>query len=89
MSVAGTNYEAPMMRLVARLGATIPGVRPFGADPAVIVEAARSELKEIETTDELERLGAAERAQAQLGAEALLFGTQIRTVASDAAGGSR
>ena len=88
-AVAGTNYEAPMMRLVTRLGATIPGVKPFGAEPQAVIEAARSELKEIEETDELERSEAAERAHAQLGAEALLFGTQIRTVTSRAAGGSR
>ena len=88
-AVAGTNYEAPMMRLVARLGATIPGVKPFGAEPRPVIEAARAELKEIENTDELERSEAAERAQAQLDAEALLFGTQIRTVTSGAAGGSR
>lgn len=88
-AVVGTNYEAPVMRLVARLGATIPGVKPFGAEPRAVVEAARSELKEIEETDELERSKAAERAHAQLGSEALLFGTQIRTVTSRAAGGSR
>jgi hypothetical protein len=88
-SVAGTNYEAPMMRLVARLGATIPGVKPFGADPEVVIAAAWSELKEIEDTDELERSVAAERAQAQLEAEVLLFGSQIRTVTSGAAGESR
>jgi hypothetical protein len=88
-AVAGTNYEAPMMRLVARLGATVPGVKPFGIEPRAVIEAARAELKEIEETDELERSEAAERAHAQLGAEALLFGTQIRTVTSRAAGGSR
>jgi hypothetical protein len=88
-AVVGTNYEAPMMRLVTRLGATIPGVKPFGAKPQAVIEAARSELKEIEETDELERSEAAERAHAQLGGEALLFGTQIRTVTSRVAGGSR
>ena len=81
-AVAGTNYEAPMMRLVARLGATIPGVKPFGADPHAVIEAARAELEEIEETDELERSQAAERASAQLDAEALLFGTQIHTIRS-------
>lgn len=88
-AVAGTNYEAPMMRLVARLGATIPGVRPFGVEPQAVVEAARAELKEIEETDELERAEAAARAHAQLDAEVLLFGTQIRTVTARAARGSR
>ena len=88
-AVAGTNYEAPMMRLVARLGATIPGIKPFGAEPKAVIEAARAELTVIEETDELERSEAAERAHAQLDAEALLFGTQIRAVISRAAGGSR
>lgn len=86
-AVAGTSYETPMMRLVARLGATIPGVKPFDADAEVVIEAARSELKEIEETDELERAEAANRAHARLNAEALLFGTQIRTVTSRAVGG--
>ena len=40
-TLAGTNYEAPMMRLVARLGATIPGVKPFSAEPQAVIEAAR------------------------------------------------
>jgi len=88
-AVAGTSYEAPMMRLVARLGATIPGVKPFGAKPELVIDAARSELKEIEKTDELERSEAAERGHGQLDAEALLFGTQIRMVTSSAAGESR
>lgn len=89
LAVAGTNYEAPMMRLMARLGATIPGVRPFGVEPQTVIEAARAELKEIEETDEIERSEAAERAHTQLDAEVLLFGTQIRTVTSRAAGGSQ
>jgi hypothetical protein len=88
-ALAGTNYESPMMRLVARLGATIPGVTAFGVEPRAVVDAARAELKEIEETDELERSAAAERAHAQLDPEALLFGTQIRTVMSVASGGSR
>lgn len=78
-----------MMRLMARLGATIPGVRPFGVEPQAVIEAARAELKEIEETDELERSEAAERAHAQLDAEVLLFGTQIRTVTSRTARGSQ
>jgi hypothetical protein len=88
-AVVGTNYEGPMMRLVARLGATIPGVKPFCAEPQAVIEAARSELREIEETDEMERYEAAERAHAQLDYEALLFGTPIRTIGSRAAGGSR
>jgi len=86
-SVAGTSYEAPMMQLVGRLGATIPGVKPFGSHPDAVIAAARAELKEIEETDQLERSRAAQRAHAQLNAEALLFGTQIRTITSRAAGG--
>jgi hypothetical protein len=88
-ALVGTNYEGPMMRLVARLGATIPGVTPFGTKPQAMVKAARTELKEIEKTDELERSEAAKRAIAQLDAEALLFGTQVRAITSRAAGGSR
>ncbi len=88
-AVAGTTYETPMMRLVARLGATIPGVKPFGIEPQVVIAAAQSELKEIEKTDERERSEAAERAHSQLDPEALLFGTQIRTVTSHAVGGSQ
>ncbi len=88
-AVAGTNYEGPMMRLVARLGATIPGVKPFDAEPQAVIKAARAELREIEETDELERSEAAERAKSQLDAEALLFGTQIRAVTSRVAGGSQ
>ena len=87
-AVSATSYEPSMMRLMARLGATIPGVKPFGAEPQAVIEAARIELKEIEETDELERLEAAGRAHAQLNAEALMFGTQIRTINSRAAGGS-
>lgn len=86
--VAGTNYEAPMMRLVARLGATIPGIKPFGAEPQAVIDAARLELKEIEETDELERSEAAERAHAQLDREELRFGTQMRTITSRAGGRS-
>ncbi len=89
LAVAGTNYEAPMIRLVSRLGATIPGIKSFGADPKTVIEAARAELKEIEETDELERSEAAKRAESQLDVEALLFGTQIRMMASHAAGESR
>lgn len=89
LQVAGTNYEAPMMRLVARLGATIPGIKPFGAEPQAVIDAARSELKEIEETDELERSEAAERAHAQLDREEQRFGTQIRTLTSRTGGGGR
>lgn len=88
-AVAGTNYEAPMVRLVARLGATIPGVTPFGAEPGAVIDAARAELGEIEATDDLERSAAAGRAHAQLDAEARWFGAQLRTVTSRAGGASR
>lgn len=88
-TVAGTNYEPPMLRLVSRLGATIPGVKHFGAAPQTVIEAARAELREIEETDDQERAEAAERAYAQLGREALLFGAPVRTVSSQAAGGLR
>ncbi|HET9873659.1 MAG TPA: hypothetical protein VFP89_13830 [Propionibacteriaceae bacterium] len=88
-TLAGTSYEAPMLRLVARLGATIPGVRAFGADPSDVIEAARAELEEIEETDDRERSEAAARAEGQLDAESLMFGTQIRAIHSDAVGGTR
>ncbi|MGN6814969.1 MAG: hypothetical protein ACTHK3_02650 [Solirubrobacterales bacterium] len=88
-AVTGTTYEDPMIRLVARLGATIPGIKPFGADPEAVAEGARTELMEIEANDELERSMAAKRAESQLDAEALLFGTQIQTVALHATGESR
>jgi hypothetical protein len=88
-AVAGTPYEAPMMRLVSRLGATIPGVKPFAAEPLAVISAAKAELQEIEETDELERSEGAERAHAQLDTEALLFGAQIRSVASPAVRGPR
>lgn len=89
MSLANTSYEAPMLRLMARLGVTIPGVKPFDAEPQTVIDAARAELGEIEETDELERSGAADRARRQLDREALLFGTAMRTVTTRAAGGSR
>jgi hypothetical protein len=89
VAVDGTNYEAPLRRLMARLGATIPGIKPFGAEPQAVIEAAQAELKEIEETDELERSEAARRADAQLDPESLLFGTQIRSVTSRASGASR
>lgn len=88
-AVTGTSYEGPMLRLIARLGATIPGVTPFGTEPEVVIEAARAELEEIEETDERERSEAADRVHAQLDAEALLFGSQLRTVTPHAAGGAR
>lgn len=87
--VVGTNYEGPLMRLMARLGATIPGIKPFGAEPYAVIEAAQAELKEIEETDEQERSEAAERAHAQLDSASLLFGTQIRSVMPRASGASR
>lgn len=89
MRVANTNYEAPVLRLVVRLGVTIPGVKPFGADPQMVINAARAELEEIEQTDELERSDAADRARDQLDREALLFGAAMRTVSTRVAGGSR
>lgn len=88
-ALVGTNYAASLMRLVARLGATIPGVKPFGAEPRAVIEAARRELKEIEETDQMERYVAEERACRQLDREALLFGTQVRAVSPRTAEGSR
>ena len=53
-----------------------------------VIEAARAELLEIEKTDEFERAEAAKRAHAQLDADALLFGVQMRTLTSRATGAS-
>ncbi|MGD8148677.1 hypothetical protein [Ornithinimicrobium sp. Y1694] len=88
-TLAGTNYEAPLARLMSRLGSTIPGVKPFDAEPVAVIEAAQLELREIEETDELERSESAERAHAQLDPEMLMFGAQVRAVTSHAAGGVR
>lgn len=89
IAVARTSYEPAMMRLVARLGTTIPGIKPFDANPQAVIEAARTELKELKETDELERSEAAKRGQVQLDVGSLLFGTQIRAVSPRAVGGSR
>jgi hypothetical protein len=88
-TLAGTNYEAPLARLMSRLGSTIPGIKPFDAEPVAVIEAAQMELKEIEETDELERSESADRAHAQLDPETLMFGAQVRAVTSRAAGGVR
>lgn len=88
-TLAGTNYEAPLARLMSRLGSTIPGIKPFDAEPVAVIEAAQMELKEIEETDELERSESADRAHAQLDPETLMFGAQVRAVTSRAAGGGR
>ena len=88
MAVGGTNYEAPLSRLMARLGATIPGIRPFGVEPQAVIAAARAELEQIEETDVQERSDAAKRAHAQLDDEALLFGTQVRAITSRVSGAS-
>jgi hypothetical protein len=85
-AVAGTNYEARVTRLVARLGATIPGVASFNTDLGSITAAARAELDQIEETDVAERARAAQRADDQLDAEARLFGTQIRALDTAATG---
>lgn len=88
-TLAGTNYEAPLTRLMSRLGSTIPGIKPFDAEPDAVIEAAQMELKEIEETDELERSESADRAHAQLDLETLMFGAQVRAVTSRAVGGVR
>jgi hypothetical protein len=84
--VVGTSYDESVKRLVARLGASIPGVSVFGADPSAVIEAAQAELEQIEPTDAVERQAGAERAEDQLTLEARLFGTHLRAVsARDAA----
>lgn len=79
-AVAGTRYEPSMRRLVARLGSTIPGVAPFGSEPEQVARAAGVELEQLEQLDEEERDTAAARATAQLGQQALLFGTALRVL---------
>lgn len=75
-----------MRRLVGRLGASIPGARPFGAPTDEVIAAAEAELSEIEEIDTHERLGAAERAAKQLDPDALLFGAPLRSVTGATAG---
>jgi hypothetical protein len=80
-------------RLVMRLASTIPGALPsriaaagssFPAtlptgdyDTGQIINAAERELAQLVERDEAERADGAERACAQLGTEALLFGTTM------------
>lgn len=84
-----TSQGEVMRRLVGRLGASIPGTRPFGATTHEVIAAAEAELSEIEEVDSRERAGAAERAAEQLDPEALLFGAPLRSVTGGAAGGVR
>ena len=69
-----------MQRLVGRLGASIPGARPFGATTHEVIAAAEAELSEIEEIDSRERARAAERAAEHLEPDALLFGAPLRSV---------
>lgn len=81
-----SNHGEGMQRLISRLSASIPGARPFGATSVEIIAAAKAELSEIEGIDYRERARAAERAEAQLDPEALLFGAPLRSVTSGAKG---
>jgi hypothetical protein len=87
-ALTGTSYEGPMVRLVGRLGATIPGIKAFETRLDAVIEAAKWELKQIEGTDEQERFDAAERAVARLNEEEILFGTQFHAISTRAVGGS-
>ena len=80
--LAGNGPGEALCRIVARLGASIPDARPFGASLHEIIAAAEAELAEIEETDERERAAAARRAEGQLNARALLFGAPLRAVRS-------
>jgi hypothetical protein len=77
--LSDTSQGEALMRLVGRLGASIPGARPFGAAPTEVIAAAKAELNELEEIDKQERAAAAERASAQLDPETLLFGGPLRT----------
>lgn len=79
-AMSGGPFEPQLRRLVARLGSTVPGVVPFGAEPQHVAEAARSELAQLEELDDQQRADAADRAFAQLGPQALLFGAATSVV---------
>jgi hypothetical protein len=79
---------ASARRLIGRLGRTIPGATPASSavslasptddlDTERVIEAARRELSQLTDRDEAERAESADRALAQLGSEALLFGTTV------------
>jgi hypothetical protein len=86
MKIEGARQEAAMRRLVARLGSTIPGVKPFDTDLNSVVEAAQTELAVLKPSDDAERQEAAARART-LDAESQLFGVPLRVLNSRVADG--
>ncbi|MCG7964168.1 MAG: hypothetical protein N0E54_15820 [Candidatus Thiodiazotropha taylori] len=78
-----------MLRLVSRLGASIPGTRNFDATAQEVIEAAQAELSEIEEIDQHERAAAAERAKGQLTLREQLFGAPLRSVTKNGTGDLR
>jgi len=90
-AVAVTNrameagQESPLLRVVTTLAAGL-GVATFRREPADVfadvLATCRDELEVIEVADARERAAAAERAQAQLDEQALLFGTQLAPLTS-------
>ncbi len=84
MRLARTIPGAEPARTVAA-GSTFPAsLRTGEFDADRIVNAAESELTHLAERDEAERADAADRAHAQLGAEAVLFGT-VMTLAHTSA----
>lgn len=78
--LSDTSPGERLKRLVGRLGASIPGVRAFGATPQEVRAAAEAELSEIREIDKQERATAAERAKAQLDEESVLFGAPLKII---------
>lgn len=87
--LAVTSQDHALRRLVGRLGATIPGIRPFGATMQQIMDAAEAELAKIEEIDVAERTVAAARATDQLDQDAILFGASFGAIVTGAAAGVR
>lgn len=86
--LGGSSQAVSMNRLVSRLGASIPGVNPFKSTMHEVISRAEAELSEIEEIDTRERTFAAERAERQLTADALLFGAPLQSIKADKAGAS-
>jgi hypothetical protein len=91
LSSPDAPYEASLRRLVTRLGRSVKGLTStLVDDPARIRDAAGSELDQLVKPDDRERAEAAERAEAQLTDQELLFGTVVtRAEGRASAGGTR
>lgn len=72
----GAPYEAPLRRLISRLGRSVHGLTSAMVDdPVRIRDAASAELDLLVEPDDKERAEAADRAESQLNDRQLLFGT--------------